>query len=66
MAAWYGGGGGDKDNQTLTDDVQVLYNKAAKLVLDRPMFSSSYDAPENIKLAYTETKKKYTQMHLCI
>ena len=35
---------GDKKNKIMMDSLQVLHNKAAKLVLDRPMLSSSSDA----------------------
>ena len=35
---------GDKNNEVLMDSIQVLQNKAAKLVLDRATFSSSTQA----------------------
>ena len=35
---------GDKNNKVLMDSIQVLQNKAAKLVLDRAMHSSSTQA----------------------
>jgi len=36
---WY-----DKDNAAIMNSLQVLQNKAAKLVLDRPLYSSATDA----------------------
>ena len=35
---------GDKNNETLMKDLQLLQNKAAKTVLDRPPSSSASDA----------------------
>ena len=35
---------GDKGNKVAMDSLQVLHNKAAKLILNRPMYSSSSDA----------------------
>ena len=35
---------GDKDNAVLMNNLQVLQNKAAKLVLDKPLYSSATDA----------------------
>ena len=35
---------GDKDNAVLMNNQQVLQNKAAKLLLDRPLYSSATDA----------------------
>ena len=35
---------GDKDNAVLMDNLQVLQNKAAKLVLDRPLYCFAADA----------------------
>ena len=35
---------GDKNNVTLMNDLQVLQNKAAKIILDRPLYSSATDA----------------------
>ena len=35
---------GDKDNTVLMNNLQVLQNKAAKLVLDKPLYSSATDA----------------------
>jgi len=34
---------GDKDNAVLMNNLQVLQNKAAKLVLDKPLYSSATD-----------------------
>ena len=35
---------GDKDNVSLMKESQILQNKAAKLIVDRPLHSSSTDA----------------------
>ena len=35
---------GDRDNITLMHDLQVLQNKAAKVILDLPNYASSNDA----------------------
>ena len=35
---------GDRDNITLMRDLQVLQNKAAKVILDLPNYASSIDA----------------------
>ena len=35
---------GDRDNITLMHDLQVLQNKAAKVILDLPNYASSTDA----------------------
>ena len=35
---------GDKNNVTLINDQQILQNKAAKIILDRPLYSSATDA----------------------
>ena len=32
---------GDKDNVALINNLQLLQNKAAKLILDRPLYSSA-------------------------
>ncbi len=40
---------GDKDNVTLMNDLQILQNKAAKIILDRPLHSSATDARATLK-----------------
>ena len=35
---------GDKENKVAMDSLQVSHNKAKKLILNRPMYSSSSDA----------------------
>jgi len=42
---------GDKDNAVLMNNLQVLQNKAAKLVLNKPLYSSATDAPSQLGLA---------------
>ena len=40
---------GDKNNVTLMNDLQVLQNKAAKIILDRLLYSSATDALVTLK-----------------
>ena len=40
---------GDKHNVTLTSSFQVLQNKAAKIILDRPLYSSASHALATLK-----------------
>ena len=54
---------GDKGNKTMMDTLQVLHNKAAKLVLDRPMFSSSRDA---LKMLHWSTLKQRRSINRCL
>ena len=54
---------GDKDNKVLMDNIQVLHNKAAKLVLGRPMLSSSSDA---LKTLSWLTLRQRRRIHRCI
>ena len=39
---------GDKDNTTLMGDLQILQNKAAKVILDLPGYASSTDALKSL------------------
>ena len=45
----WGGGGGGRGNETLMNDLQILHNKAAKIVLDQPIYSSATDALSKLK-----------------
>jgi hypothetical protein len=40
---------GDRGNDTLMNDLQILHNKAAKIVLDQPIYSSATDALSKLK-----------------
>ena len=40
---------GDKHNITLMSSLQVLQNKAAKVILNRPLYSSSTEALATLK-----------------
>ena len=40
---------GDKHNATLTSSLEVLQNKAAKIILDRPLYSSASHALATLK-----------------
>ena len=39
---------GDKYNVTIMSNLQILQNKAAKIILDRPLYSSASDALANL------------------
>ena len=54
---------GDKNNVTLMNDLQVLQNKAAKIILDRPLYSSATDALVTLKWLNLEQRRSY---HCCI
>ncbi|XP_078352388.1 uncharacterized protein LOC144637110 [Oculina patagonica] len=54
---------GDKNNVELMNDLQVLQNKAAKIILDRPLYSSASDALVALKWLNLEQRRFY---HRCI
>ena len=54
---------GDKNNVTLMNDIQVLQNKAAKIILDRPLYSSATDTLVTLKWLNLEQRRFY---HRCI
>ena len=54
---------GDKDNISLMNELQILQNKAAKLILDRPPYSSSTDALTILRWPNLEERRK---CHRCI
>ena len=54
---------GDKDNISLMNELQILQNKAAKLILDRPPYSSSTDALTTLRWPNLEERRK---CHRCI
>ena len=54
---------GDKDNVSLMKELQILQNKAAKLILDRSPHSSSTDALTGLRWLNLEERKK---CHRCI
>ena len=54
---------GDKDNVSLMKELQILQNKAAKLILDRPLHSSSTDALTVLSWLNLEERRK---RHRCI
>ena len=54
---------GDKDNVSLTNDLQILQNKAAKIILNRPLYSSATDAIETLKWLNLEQRRLY---HPCM
>ena len=54
---------GDKDNLVLMDELQVLQNKAAKIILDRPLQSSATEALSALKWLDLYRRRNY---HRCI
>ena len=54
---------GDKDNAVLMNNLQVLQNKAAKLVLDKPLYSSATDALD--QLGWLNLKQR-RHFHRCL
>ena len=54
---------GDKDNVVLMNELQVLQNKAAKIILDRPLHSSASDALSALKWLNLKQRRTY---HRCI
>ena len=45
---------GDKRNVTLMSSLQVLQNKAAKIILDRPLYSSATHSLTTLKWVPSE------------
>ena len=54
---------GDKDNIVLMSDLQILQNKTAKIILDRPLHSSATDALSTLGWLNLEQRRIY---HRCI
>ena len=54
---------GDKDNVTLMNDLQILQNKAAKIILDRPLHSSATDARATLRWLDLQQRRFY---HRCL
>ena len=54
---------GDKDNASLMKELQILQNKAAKLILDRSLHSSSTDALTVLRWLNLKERRK---CHRCI
>ena len=54
---------GDKDNLVLMDELQVLQNKAAKIILDRPLQSSATEALSALKWLTLYRCRNY---HRCV
>ena len=57
---------GDKNNKVLMDSIQVLQNKAAKLVLDRATHSSSTQALLDLNWMNLSTRRLMKRCFLCI
>ena len=58
-----GGGGGEKGNALLMNNLQLLQNKAAKTILDRPFYSSATDTLEALGWL---TLMKRRSFHRCL
>ena len=54
---------GDKNNATLMKELQLLQNKAAKLILDKPPLSSATEALKTLKWLNLVDRRKY---HRCV
>ena len=52
---------GDKNNVTLMNKLQVLQNKAAKIILDRPLYSSATDALVTLKWLNLDQRRFYNR-----
>ncbi|KXJ14105.1 hypothetical protein AC249_AIPGENE25226 [Exaiptasia diaphana] len=48
---------GDKHNVTIMSNLQILQNKAAKIILDRPLYSSATDALAKLKWLPLEKRR---------
>ena len=60
---------GDKYNSILLSSLQILQNKAAKLILNRPLYSSASDALTSLKWVPLERRRYRTRcvyVHKCI
>ena len=58
---------GDKQNVTLImTSLQVLQNKAAKIILDRPLYSSATHALATLKWVPLEKKAFSEKVYLCV
>ena len=56
---------GDKHNVTLMVSLQVLQNKAAKIILDRPLYSSATHALATLKWVPLE-KRRFQRRFICL
>ena len=54
---------GDKNNTLLMNDLQVQQNKAAKLILDRPKYSSATEALEELEWKHLDHRR---HLHRCV
>ena len=54
---------GDKNNVTHMNNIQVLQNKAAKIILDQPLYSSASEALAKLNWITLERRRFY---HRCI
>ena len=55
-----------KHDVTLMSTLQVLQNKAAKIILDRPLYSSASDALKTLQVVNTRKEELPAPMRTCI
>ena len=55
-----------KDNVSIVKELQILQNKAAKLILDRPLHFSSTDALNVLRWLNLEEHRKFIDVYICI
>ena len=53
---------GDRFNQTQMDELQVLQNKAAKIILNQPVYSSSSSALSYFRVENTQSKEAISKI----
>ena len=54
---------GDKNNATIMNDLQIMQNMAAKIILDKPLYSSATDALTTLKWLKLGQRRHY---HRCL
>ena len=53
---------GDRFNQTQMDELQVLQNKAAKIILNQPVYSSGSSALSYFRVENTQSKEAISKI----
>ena len=54
---------GDKNNDSIMSELQILQNKAAKILLGLPTRSSSTEAPRGLDLKSLSTRRFFSSLH---
>ena len=52
---------GDKDNKSMMDDLQIIQNKAAKVILSWPMYSSSSCALDELTRSPLSSRRQFNR-----